>query len=1131
MNYYKVGGSLRYGHPTYITRSADLELYEALKQKEFCYVLNCRQMGKSSLRVKTMKTLIKEGFKCAAIDLGILGRFTTEEKWYGGLVSELCRKLRLSQGINDGERGSRSGSISNRRVDDLNWWRSLKELAPSPRFSQFIEDVLLTEITTEIIIFIDEVDNIINLEFRDNFFSSIRNCYEKRAEDNRYDRLTFCLLGVADSATLRKDKQTTPFNIGCHIELSGFSLTEALPLLSGLPEKLADPEKTLTEILSYTRGQPFLTQKLCNLIVRHATNPYPNLQQIVQKYLIDNWEMQDDPEHLKTIRDRLLYNRQDKARLLGLYQRILQQQGIKTDDSEEQVELRLSGLVIKDRDKLIVRNPIYRQTFNLDWIADRLAAISPYQAAIAIWLKSNRQDTSRLLRGEALAEGQDWERRYSISDEEKEFLRQSEDLAEEERRKALLAQRTEIAEKKLIQEKKITRWQRLSLLFFILSIGILLVKSHQTSIEKLKALTQSSQALDASQQQLDALVTAIAAKKQLQKLWKTDADLETQVDSILQQIIYAVKEYDRLLGHEDRVYRLGISPNGNLIASGGTDSTVRLWQKTKAGWQQTKVLSHKGWVVDVAISADGNYIASASRDRTVKLWRKNGQLLATLKHPQSVSAVAISPSNTIVSGEDTGEIKIWRKDKLIKTLTGHTDTIQAIAVTEDGNYIVSASEDKTIKIWHKNGRLVNTLTGHTEGVRAIATSQNKIISASRDKTLKIWNFNGDLITTLTGHIAPVYGVDIHPTGEQIVSASADNTIKIWNLSGENLATLKGHNNRVWDVTYSPDGKSIISASWDKTIRLWQPDNNLTKNLFGHLDVAIAVNYGKKYIASASDDKTVKLWHHDGKLIHTFTGHNAEVYDTAIHPQEEIIVSAGADKTIRLWQPDGKILYTLKGHTAPIWAIAIAPDGNKIISGSNDNTVKIWDIRGKLLHDITGHQNKVWDVAVNSSGDRIISGSEDNTIKIWDIQGNFLQTLTGHSDAVRTIAYSSDNNWIVSGSEDRTIKIWTSGGKLITTLTGHRAAIKGVSISPDDRLIASVSDDGEIILWKNNNTWKQIHTIQKQGNSIWSVAFSPNGKTLATASENSQVVLWNLETILQLNPLEYGCNWIKHYRRC
>lgn len=284
-NYFKVGGSLRYGHPSYITRKADQDIYHALKQKEFCYVLNSRQMGKSSLRVRTMKTLAQEGFKCVAIDLGILGRFATAEQWYGGLVAELWRKLRLSSGIDD----------------DLDWWRSHIQLAPVQRFSRFLEDILLVNCWQDLIIFLDEVDNIINLDFGDEFLISIRNCYEKRAEAPQYQRLTFCLLGVATPSSLRINKQLSPFNIGRAIQLQGFSLAEAAPLITGLATNFTEPKAVLTEILNWTNGQPFLTQKLCYLAVCHEQSSV-DIPQLIKDRLVDNWEIQDEPEHLKTIR-------------------------------------------------------------------------------------------------------------------------------------------------------------------------------------------------------------------------------------------------------------------------------------------------------------------------------------------------------------------------------------------------------------------------------------------------------------------------------------------------------------------------------------------------------------------------------------------------------------------------------------------------------------------------------------------------------------------------------------------------------------------------------------------------------------------------------------------------------------
>ena len=227
-----------------------------------------------------------------------------------------------------------------------------------------------------------------------------------------------------------------------------------------------------------------IRDRLCALALRHQQLA-ADVPRLIQQYLVDNWEVQDEPEHFKTIRDRLLHNPHNKARFLTLFQQILEHQGIAIDGSDEQVELRLSGLVSAQQGKLKVSNPIYEKVFNRQWTEKQLAAISPYQNAIAAWLKSDRQDSSRLLRGQALIEGLNWARKYFITETEKEFLQQSEILAAQEQRQAQLAQKTEIAERKLAQEKKLVRWQRLFIAFSLAMLGGFYLKSRQTNFSNI----------------------------------------------------------------------------------------------------------------------------------------------------------------------------------------------------------------------------------------------------------------------------------------------------------------------------------------------------------------------------------------------------------------------------------------------------------------------------------------------------------------------------------------------------------------------------------------------------------------------------------------------------------------------
>ena len=298
------------------------------------------------------------------------------------------------------------------------------------------------------------------------------------------------------------------------------------------------------------------------------------------------------------------------------------------------------------------------------------------------------------------------------------------------------------------------------------------------------------------------------------------------------------------------VYAIAITPNGQIMISGGNDRIITL-RNLKNGKIIRSFTEHSGSIYALCLSSDGQTLISGSRDKTLKIW-----------HLHTINTYNSNSINRLIG------------DGLMDTFTGHSDSINAVAISPNGQIVVSGSEDNTIKLWNLNtGECIATLERHEAGVRAVAISPDGqlLVSGSADNTIKLWQLPSvenepicpDPIYTLTGHSDDVKSLVISHDGQMLASGSQDKTIKLWHLeTGELKNTLVGHWREVNHLTLSPDGQNLISCSGDETIQIW------------HLETL--------------------------QPLHSFEGHQGAVAVVAISPDGEPLVSSSWDHTIRVW---------------------------------------------------------------------------------------------------------------------------------------------------------------------------------------------------------------------------------------
>jgi WD40 repeat protein len=419
------------------------------------------------------------------------------------------------------------------------------------------------------------------------------------------------------------------------------------------------------------------------------------------------------------------------------------------------------------------------------------------------------------------------------------------------------------------------------------------------------------------------------------------------------------------------------------------------------------------------------------------------------------------------------------------TLEGHEAGIWACAVTPDGRRLISASRDKTLRVWDlHSGEMLAVLRGHEEEVRSCAVMPNgrRIVSASSDTTLKIWDLEtGQALATLTGHQRRVLACAITSDGRRIVSASSDRTLRIWDAgTGEALATLVGHEDEVRHCAVTPDDRRIVSTSPDGSLKVWSMDTGealatiqTSSELKGRRCPCAVSPDGTRVVVASGDALQVRNLE-TLELIATFGGYTGNALACVVTPDSRLLVSASEDRTLRVWElATGKEIEVLRverfGHLDIVLACAVTPDGRHIVNASWDQSLRVWSLDASrppaVMTRMNGPLRRTSRCMVTPDGPRAVSLSRDWTLRVWSLDTGKLLKQFGVEPREDLRAMATGDRRAVIQSKQGLHALDLETGRDIATLMHDDAELGAHAVVRGDR-------------------WIVFYTLKERGIHIW-----------------------------------------------
>lgn len=705
-------------------------------------------------------------------------------------------------------------------------------------------------------------------------------------------------------------------------------------------------------------------------------------------------------------------------------------------------------------------------------------------ALVAEWEAENT-DPSLLMQGIRLDQFKEWksETTLSLTAQEESYLQQS--IAEAERRRQRELERAE-REQQIEQQSR----NRLRLLVIVLLIAMVV------------AFALTGFAVDSAQRanERTAFAESIALAASA-----GEAQSDNDGDLALSLALEANVNYD----------------------NPPIESRSALAEIALANGTRRIIEGHTSWVASVDISPDGQYIASGSFDSTVRLWNiQNGELIHTMTgHGGDVEAVAFSPDGkTLVSGASDFVAILWdvATGQVIRRFQGHTLPIRSIAFGSQGDYIVTGSNDEQVILWDvATGDIIRTYNRHSASVLAVAISPqgNTILSGARDGELIQWDIETGESHTLENHNSAIYDIAFSPDGRFAASCSGDGIIILWDLSTQTpTEQFVSESGDVRSVAFSPNGDFIYSGAADGVIQLWDVNTGRQiRQLRGHEDAVLGIDLDEEGLlaVSGSKDMTMRVWNVGTPgLVTNIQLHTGRVTQVQVGQDSQSVYSISVDGTLQRWNINTNTIENLLSSNTgePLITFDINNDENRVLLGSRNGVLNEVDIAtGEILHSLSGHSGNVQSVLYLSNGTQALSSDAEGNIILWNLANNQeIRRYNAHDGIVYNLALNPDETQFASAGRDTQVLLWDiNTGEIVQRFEGHEDAVYAISINATGDRLISGSRDNIAIVW-DMATGQDTARLIGDTEQIWSVKFAPDAHTAVIGTGDGVIILWDID---------------------